>query len=86
MGEANPANGGANPLACPPRQRYTESMTSKDMAIKTIQDLPDSATWEEIEERVRFLAAIDKGLADIKAGRVVPHEEVKESLSKWLSK
>jgi predicted transcriptional regulator len=61
-------------------------MTSKDMAIKTIQDLPDSATWEEIEERVRFLAAIDKGLADIKAGRVIPHEEVKESLGKWLSK
>ncbi len=61
-------------------------MTSKDIAIKTIQELPDSATWEDIEERVRFLAAIDKGLADIKAGRVVPHEEVKESLRQWLSK
>jgi len=60
-------------------------MTSKDMAIKTIQDLPDSATWDDIEERVRFLAAIDKGLADIKAGRVIPHNEVKESLRKWLS-
>jgi predicted transcriptional regulator len=59
-------------------------MTSKDIAIKTIQELPDSATWEDIEERVRFLAAIDKGLTDIKAGRVVPHEEVKESLGKSL--
>ncbi len=59
-------------------------MTSKDMAIKTIQELPDSATWEEIEERVRFLAGIDKGLADVKAGKVVPHEEVKESLKTWL--
>jgi predicted transcriptional regulator len=56
------------------------------MAIKTIQELPDSATWEEIEESVRFLAGIDKGLADIKAGKVVPHEEVKESLKKRLSK
>jgi predicted transcriptional regulator len=61
-------------------------MTTKDLAIKTIQDLPDSATWEDIEERVRFLAAIDKGRADIKAGRVVPHEQVKESLKEWLSK
>jgi len=61
-------------------------MTSKDLAIKTIQELPDSATWEDLEERVRFLAAIDKGLADIKAGRVVPHEEVKESPRQWLSK
>lgn len=54
------------------------------MAIKTIQELPDSATWEEIEERVRFLAAIDKGLEDIQAGKVVPHNEVKESLRKWV--
>jgi len=60
-------------------------MTSKDLAIKTIQELPDSATWEDIEERVRFLGGIDKGLADIKAGRVAAHEEVKESLKKWLA-
>lgn len=55
-------------------------MTSKDLAIKSIQELPDSATWEEIAERVRFLAAVGKGLADLKAGRVIPHEEVDESL------
>jgi predicted transcriptional regulator len=61
-------------------------MTSKDMAIKTIQELPDSATWEEIEERVRFLAGIDRGLADIKTGKVVPHEELKQSLKRWLAK
>jgi predicted transcriptional regulator len=61
-------------------------MTSKETAIKAIQRLPDSATWEDIEECVRFLAGIDKGLADIKAGRIVPHEEVKESLKKWLAR
>jgi predicted transcriptional regulator len=61
-------------------------MTSKSIAITTIQELPHSATWEDIEERVRFLAAIDKGLADLKVGRVVPHEEVKESLRQWLSR
>jgi predicted transcriptional regulator len=61
-------------------------MTNKDMAIKTIQGLPDSATWEDIEERVRFVGGIDRGLADIKAGKVVPHEEVKGSLKKWLAK
>jgi len=59
-------------------------MMGKDMPIKTIQELPDSATWEDIEERVRFLSGIDKGLADIKAGKVVAHEDVKESLKQWL--
>jgi predicted transcriptional regulator len=61
-------------------------MTTKEKAIKTIQDLPDSVTWADIEERIRFLAGIDKGLADIKSGKTLPHEEVKESLKKWLSK
>ncbi|HPD48241.1 MAG TPA: hypothetical protein P5279_01595 [Anaerohalosphaeraceae bacterium] len=60
-------------------------MTNKEKAIKTIQELPDSAGWAEIEERIRFLAAIERGLDDIKAGRIVPHEEVKESLKQWLS-
>jgi predicted transcriptional regulator len=59
-------------------------MTNKDLAIKTIQELPDSATWADIEEPVRFLAAIDKGLEDIRAGRVVPHDKVRESLRKWV--
>lgn len=60
-------------------------MMSKEIAIKTIQDLPDSVTRADIEERIRFLAGIDKGLADIKSGKIVPHKEVKESLKKWLS-
>lgn len=59
-------------------------MTSKEMAIKIIQDLPDSVTWADIEERIRFLAGIDRGLADIKSGNTIPHEKVKESLKKWL--
>lgn len=60
-------------------------MTTKDMAVKTIRELPDSATWEDIEERVRFLGGLDKGLADIEAGRVVAHKEVRESLKEWLA-
>lgn len=59
-------------------------MTNKEAAIKVIQELPDSVSWEDIEERIRFLAAIDKGLEDIKTGRVIPHEDVKASLDQWL--
>jgi predicted transcriptional regulator len=60
-------------------------MTCKQLAIETIQKLPDSATWFDIEERIQLLAAIDKGLEDVKHGRVIPHEDVKESLKQWLS-
>ena len=60
-------------------------MTTKELAIRTIRELPDTADWADIEERIRFLAAIDKGLAEIKEGKVIPHEDVKESLEKWLT-
>lgn len=60
-------------------------MTTEDMAVKTIQELPDSAKWEDIEERVCFLRGIGKGLADVRAGKVVSHEEVKGSLKNWLA-
>jgi predicted transcriptional regulator len=60
-------------------------MNCKKIAIKTIQELSDSATWTDIEERIHVLAAIDKGLTDIKEGKIIPHKEVKESLKKWLS-
>lgn len=38
--------------------------------------------WEQISEEEK--AAIDKGLADSKAGRLIPHEEVKQLYAKWL--
>jgi predicted transcriptional regulator len=38
--------------------------------------------WNEITEEEK--TAIDKGLADIKAGRIKPHKEAKKLYEKWL--
>jgi hypothetical protein len=38
--------------------------------------------WNEITEEEKI--AIDKGLADIKAGRVKPHKEARKLYEKWL--
>jgi len=60
-------------------------MTTKELALKAIQQLSDSTTWEDIEERIRFLAAIEKGRKEIKEGKVLPHQEVKIRLQSWIS-
>ena len=60
-------------------------MGVKDIAIKSIEELPETATWDDIEDRIIFLAAIDKGRENIKYGRIMPHEEVKKSLEKWIT-
>ena len=54
--------------------------------METIKDLPEGATWHEIEERIHFLAAIEKAREEVRRGEVVPHEEGRNLLSGWLSK
>ena len=56
----------------------------KAEAIKLIEALPDDTTWDEIAYRVCFRTEIEKGLADVEAGRVVSHEDVKKQVSEWL--
>jgi predicted transcriptional regulator len=41
------------------------------------------AVEAHIGEREAFLAAVDRGLADQKAGRVVPHEDVVAWIKSW---
>jgi predicted transcriptional regulator len=54
------------------------NMTVKEMAITTIQQLPDDAAWEDIRERVNFVAAVRKGLREVEEGKVIPHDKIKE--------
>jgi PHD/YefM family antitoxin component YafN of YafNO toxin-antitoxin module len=46
----------------------------------TYQRLVDRA--EEMEERQRFIAAVNEGIADMKAGRMIPLEEARARMEK----
>ena len=61
-------------------------MSDKQLALDSIERLPENASLEVIAERVEFLAAIRKGLDQIERGETVRHEEVKRQLATWLSK
>ena len=51
--------------------------------LKMLKDNPRKVDWwDEITNEEK--AAIDKGLADIKAGRVKPHKEARKLYEKWL--
>lgn len=39
--------------------------------------------WDEISQEEK--SSIEKDLADIKAGRVIPHSKVKKIYAKWLN-
>ncbi|MCA4898410.1 MAG: hypothetical protein ACK514_08400 [Bacteroidota bacterium] len=57
-----------------------------DTAFERLKMLRENPTksdwWNEITEEEK--AAIDAGLADVKAGRVKSHKEAKKLYEKWL--
>jgi hypothetical protein len=62
-------------------------MTKKEIAIKNIQNIPDSLTWADIiEERIRFLSSIDKEIDNTKSDMFSQQEEVIESIKQFVSK
>ena len=61
-------------------------MTTKDIAIKSIEALPDDASWEDIRERIDFVAGVRKGLRELDEGKGIPHEAVKKQFEPEGSK
>jgi predicted transcriptional regulator len=61
-------------------------MTTKEKAINTIKRLPEDATWEDIQERIFFIAGVEKGFKEIDEGKGIPHEKIKKELNSWISK
>lgn len=61
-------------------------MTVKQHAIKSIQGLPDGVEWEDVKERIEFIAAVKKGLKELDAGKGIPVEEIEKEIREWTSK
>lgn len=54
--------------------------TARERILEALQDLPEDATVDDAIERLVFLARVDAGLAELDAGKGIPHEEVKRRL------
>ena len=55
--------------------------TDKQRALDAIRALPDGATIDDAIERLCFIAKIEEGLQESRAGQVTSHEEVKKRYS-----
>ncbi len=57
----------------------------KVIVEEILEQLPEEATLEEVQYRLYVRQKIEQGLADVEAGRVISHDEVKRRAQKWLS-
>ena len=65
---------------------YNVAMTTKQIALRTIEQLPEDASWADIQERINFVAGVRKGLGELDEGQGISHDKVKEEFAEWLTK
>jgi predicted transcriptional regulator len=57
--------------------------TVKEEVIRLIKALPDDCTLEDIQYQLYLRNQVESGLADVEAGRTVPHQEAKRRIAEW---
>lgn len=58
---------------------------AKDEVRQLLDDLPDDASYEDIQYRIYVRQKIEKSLAETEQGAVVSHEEARKRLARWLA-
>ena len=60
-------------------------MTTKEIAIQTIEELCEDATWDDVQERINFVVGVRKGLRELDEGKGIPHDRVREEFAQWIT-
>src|SRR6266404_3996207 len=61
-----------------------EMQTAKQSVRDLLDDLPDNSTFEDIQYHIYVRQRIERGLQDLKAGRVLSQKEAERRMAKWL--
>jgi len=56
------------------------ALTEKQRALEAVHALPDDASFEDVIERLCFLAKVQAGLQELNQGRGVPHDEARRRI------
>lgn len=58
-------------------------MLTKEKVNRTIEDLPESFTIDQLIERLIFVEKVEEGIRQSDNGKVVSNEDVKLMIDKW---
>lgn len=58
-------------------------MLTKEKVNRTIKNLPDSFTIDELIDELIFVERVEEGFQQSELGKVVSNEEVKLIIDKW---
>jgi len=58
----------------------------KDQVIEMIRQLPDESTVDDTMEELYLRMQVDRGIKELDEGKGIPHQDVRDRLSRWLGK
>jgi len=56
---------------------------NREKAIETIKEFPQEFDLDELMERLVFVEKVENGLVQLREGKTISHQEVKELVKKW---
>ncbi len=59
---------------------------TKEQLRELIDRLPDDCTVEDVQYHLYVQQKVERGLEDVRASRVLNHEEVERQMAKWTDK
>lgn len=57
--------------------------SAKEAVVEIVSGMPEDATYDEILEELVFNRMVERGLADVDAGRVISDDEMKRTIDSW---
>lgn len=60
-----------------------EKMLSKNSVKKSIENLPESFTIDELIEQLIFVEKVEEGLKQSEEGNVISNDDIKSMIDKW---
>ena len=61
-------------------------MSVKELVIEKIKEMPESSSFEEIEERVHFMSGIQKAIDSVDSGKSFSTDQVRQKIKEWSTK
>lgn len=55
----------------------------KQKILKTVEEMPQDVSFEEVMERLYFLYKVEKGLQQVESDNILSHQQAKQNLKKW---
>jgi predicted transcriptional regulator len=61
----------------------SSASSARDLVLEIVRELPEDSSFDEILQELVFNRMIERGLADVDAGRTITSEEMARTIDSW---